>query len=147
MSRLTLIALMFLAAPTMAQDAPDYRDRLNDLEALSAIFGEMHHIRRNCAPRREGDVWRDRMKKIIELEGAQGPARERMVSAFNDSYRAAQQRFRYCDRNARDYAAARAAQGDAIVARLMAPLYSSLGESGDLPTVWRGREQTPPGEL
>ncbi|MEM9495486.1 MAG: TIGR02301 family protein [Pseudomonadota bacterium] len=129
----TLLACaLFVAAPAYAQDDGDYRDRLNDLVTISGIFGEMHHIRRNCDPRREGDVWRDRMKKLIDFEGPQGPARERMVGAFNDGYRAAQRRFDYCDRDARDYAARRAATGDAIVARLMAPLYSSLGQAGQL---------------
>ena len=115
-----------------AQSEGDYRDRLNDLVAISEIFGELHHIRRNCDPRREDEIWRERMKKLIEFEGPQGGARDRMVSAFNDGYRNAQRRFDYCDRRARDYAAVRAAEGDVIVARLMAPLYKSLGESGDL---------------
>ena len=126
------LAMMAAGASVMAQDDGDYRARLNDLVSVSAIFGEMHHIRRQCDPRGDGDVWRDRMKKLIEFEGPQGPARERMVTAFNDGYRAAQRRFDYCDRGARDYAAQRAADGDAIVARLMAPLYTALGESGAL---------------
>ena len=124
-------------APARAQSEGDYRERLEDLVTISSIFGELHHIRRNCT-RSESDVWRERMKKLIEYEGPQGPARDRMVSAFNSGYQGAQNRFDYCDRRARDYAAARAQQGDAIIARLMAPLYETLGEEGDVPTVWRG---------
>lgn len=106
----------------------DYQVRQSDLVALSALFGEMHHIRRQCNPRVEGDVWRERMKSLVDLEEPQPAARDDMVAAFNKGYRAAQQRFRSCSRDARDHAAARAAQGEMIVARLIAPLKEAIEE-------------------
>jgi len=142
MNKTAAIALAFAiqaGAPALAQEG-DYQQRLEDLVAISTIFGELHHIRRQCEPRRESDIWRERMKTIIELEGPQGPARERMVSGFNKGYRTVQNRFDYCDRRARDYAARRASQGDAIIATLMAPLYEAVAEDGELPQVWRGSE-------
>jgi len=102
-----------------AQTFDDYQQRQSDLVALAAVFGELHHIRRHCDPRRESDVWRERMKQLVELEEPQAAAREEMVAAFNKGYRAAQQRFSSCSRNARDHGAARAAQGEAIVERLV----------------------------
>ena len=114
-----------------AQNDPsfeDYQVRQSDLVALSALFGELHHIRRQCNPRGEGDVWRERMKTLVDLEEPQPEARDEMVAAFNKGYRAAQQRFRSCSRNARDHAAARAAQGEMIVARLVAPLEEAIEE-------------------
>ena len=114
-----------------AQNDPsfeDYQVRQSYLVALSALFGELHHIRRQCNPRGEGDVWRERMKTLVDLEEPQPAARDEMVAAFNKGYRAAQQRFRSCSRNARDHAAARAAQGEMIVARLVEPLEEAMEE-------------------
>lgn len=130
-------ALMFAAAPLAAQTI-DYAERARDLEALSGVFGELHHIRRMCEPQREAEIWRDRMRKLVELEAPQPALRERMVAAFNNGFYGAEAKFSYCDREARDYAAARAREGDAVAARLAAPLYQSLGESGELPEVVRG---------
>ena len=141
MKRLILIAIFTIAAasPAPAQTI-DYAQRAADLEGLSRVFGELHHIRRMCEPRREAEVWRDRMRRLVELEQPTQALRDRMVLAFNTGFKNAEQRFRYCDRDARDYAASRATQGDQMTARLMAPLYDALAESGDLPTVWRGTE-------
>ena len=110
------------------QSAADYRQRLVDLVALSSIFGELHHIRRNCEPRYEADAWRERMKKLVDLEEPQATSRNDMVSAFNKAYQRAGARFPTCDRRARDYAATRAAQGDALIERLTEPLYEAMKE-------------------
>ncbi len=123
------IAAIFLSFPTIAaaQDLQAYQQRQRDLAALSELFGELHHIRRTCEPRYEADTWRDQMKKLLELEEPQASEREAMVQRFNKGYRGAQRRFPACDRRARDYAAGRAEQGEAIVARLT----ESLKQTGD----------------
>ncbi len=118
-----LAALLVLAAVGPASaDYADYKRRLDDLASLAGIFGELHHIRRNCEPQLEADAWRERMKKLVDLEEPQFDARERMVKAFNAGYQSAQTRFPDCDRAARDYAASRAAEGEAVVARLSTAL-------------------------
>ncbi len=117
------LALSPLAAsPAAAQDLEAYLERQRDLSLLSSLFGELHHIRRTCEPRYEADIWRDRMKKLITLEEPEEAMREKLVAQFNDGYRRAQRRFPGCSRDARDYAAARAATGDAIIRRLTASL-------------------------
>lgn len=118
-------ALVLAALPPAgagAQDFEAYQQRQRDLASLAGLFGELHHIRRTCDPRYEADVWRDRMKQLLELEEPQEGEREALVGAFNQGYRTAQSRFPACTREARDYAAARAAAGETIVARLTAPL-------------------------
>jgi len=134
------LALVF-SANANAQTFEAYQQRQSDLISLSSIFGELHHIRRHCEPRFEGDLWRNRMKKLIDLEEPQATAREKMVAGFNKGYRKAQKRFSTCDRRARDYAAGRAAQGDAIITRLTAPLYEAMAEDGDMPLVVRGNDR------
>ena len=111
-----------------AQDFASYQQRQKDLVAISAVFGVLHHIRRTCEPRYEGDIWRERMKRLVELEEPQTEAQQEMVASFNKAYRDAQQRYIVCDRRARDHAARRAQQGDVIVARLTAPLYEVMAE-------------------
>lgn len=127
-----------LSQAASAQTFDDYQVRQSDLAALSSIFGELHHIRRTCEPRLEADVWRDRMKKLVELEEPQAAGREQMVAAFNKGYRAAQQYFPSCTRRARDHAAARAVRGEAIIDRLTEPLYEAMseGEEAEGPYVW-----------
>lgn len=120
------------AVSAAAEGYEDYRQRQEDLTALSAIFGDLHHIRRYCEPRAEADVWRERMKTVIDLEAPLPEARQEMISAFNRAYRAAQRRYPACNRRARDYAAAQALRADAIIARLTAPLYEALEENQPL---------------
>ena len=129
---LALVALFgvsALTATTHAQTFEDYQQHQSDLVALAAVFGELHHIRRNCDPRREADTWRERMKQLVELEEPQPAAREEMVAAFNKGYRNAQQRYRTCNRNARDQGARRAALGEAIVERLASELVAAQEEA------------------
>jgi uncharacterized protein (TIGR02301 family) len=141
MMRIPALAILFafaLAIPARAQTYEAYQQRNADLIALSMVYGEIHYIRRTCLPRYEADTWRERMKQLLELEEPEQKAREEMVASFNAGYRRAQDRFSTCDRNARDYAAARARMGDEIVERLMAPLYEALEDEEDLPQIVRG---------
>lgn len=123
------VAAITVASPHVtAQDFASYQQRQKDLAAISAVFGVLHHIRRTCEPRIEGDMWRERMKRLVELEEPQTAARQEMVTSFNKAYRDAQRRYIVCDRRARDHAALRAQQGDDIIARLTAPLYAVVAE-------------------
>lgn len=141
LKRLAYLCLALVAAtPALAQDADEYRLRQQNLTKLSGIFGELHHVRRMCEPRREADIWRNRMKKLVELEEPSATHHVKMVDAFNNGYKTAMRRYDYCDRDAEDFAAARAAEGDVIITQLMAPLYSAMRESDEFPTVWRGSE-------
>lgn len=123
----------FAAMAALALSHPAQAARSDDLQALSRVLGELHHIRRNCEPRAEAEIWRNRMRRLVELEEPDAALRASMVEAFNNGFRAAEAQFGYCDRDARDHAAAIAQQADAVTARLLAPIYDSLAESGDAP--------------
>lgn len=132
LKRTALIAALFaLAAPAAAQKI-DYEQRARDLERLSGAFGELHHIRRLCEPRREAEVWRNRMRRLVELEQPTATLRDRMVAAFNSGFRNAEARYPYCDGEARDHAAAVAVDADEAVQRLAAPLYEAIAGTEDL---------------
>ena len=139
-SRIFLLLAFAAAAPALAQEG-DYGARQRSLVSLAQIFGELHHIRRACDPDREADVWRNRMKRLIDLEEPSFDVREQMVGAFNEGYVSAQARFPYCDRDAEDYAAARAYAGEALVSNLTAPLYAAeRGEDAADVQVFRGSD-------
>ncbi|MFN0022349.1 MAG: TIGR02301 family protein [Parvularculaceae bacterium] len=142
MIRRLLIALFFVAsAPAFAQESADYGARQRGLVSLSRIFGELHHVRRTCDPDREADIWRNRMKRLIDLEEPPFDIREQMVAGFNDGYVAAQARYPDCDRDAEDYAANRAYAGEALISNLTAPLYAAeRGEDAEGVAVFRGSE-------
>lgn len=135
-----IFAAALFISPAAAQEG-DYGLRQRGLVSLSQIFGELHHIRRTCEPDREADIWRNRMKRLIDFEEPSFDVREQMVGAFNDGYVSAQSRFPFCDRDAEDYAAARAYAGEALVSNLTAALYAAeRGEDAGDVTVFRGNE-------
>lgn len=82
-----LTAMALSAGVAAAQD--NYAARRAALVGLAEIFGELHHIRRTCEPSREADVWRDRMKRLIDLEQPAFDLRDEMVDNFNEGYAAA----------------------------------------------------------
>lgn len=127
---LLLGVFAFPAVSANAQNI-DYKQRRADLIAVSGLFGELHHLRRLCEPRREGEIWRERMKRIIELEQPTSNLQNDLVRAFNDGYRDAQTRFDRCNRRSKDFAARRAASGEPRLARLMAPLYDEAGDTSN----------------
>ncbi len=125
---LAALAALCSAAGASAAAEADYRARRENLLALSQILGELHHVRRMCSPRREADVWRERMKQLVALEEPADSQKAQMVAAFNDGYRGAQRAFRSCDRAAEDFAAARAEEAQSRIEGLTAPLYEALRE-------------------
>ncbi len=140
MKRVLFLLAFAAAAPALAQEG-DAGARQRGLVSLSQIFGELHHIRRTCDPDREADIWRNRMKRLIDLEEPPFNVRDQMVAAFNDGYVSAQARFPYCDSESESYAAARAYAGEALVSNLTAPLYAARrGEDANDVAVFRGVE-------
>jgi uncharacterized protein (TIGR02301 family) len=125
MRRLSAILALSLFAAGAGAQGTDYAARADDLVALSRILGELHAIRRQCAQNREADVWRERMRKLVELEMPQQAQRDRMVAAFNEGFSGAESAFPTCDRDARNHAARTAAEGDNITRRLVEPLYAA----------------------
>ena len=117
-----------LSAPAHAEPSglEAYQQRHKTLVQLAGSFGALHHLQRTCNPRREADLWRDRMKSLVELEAPQANERDAMVSAFNQKYRAAQNRYPRCNGKARRAAEQEAARGDQLVRSLITPLYENL---------------------
>lgn len=97
-ARCALVAAIFVAAaaaaaPACAQsgDKP-YDDRLL---RLSEILGAMHYLRELCGAN-EGQVWRDKMRELLDAEGSSALRRARLTRSFNQGYQSYSKTHRVC---------------------------------------------------
>jgi len=117
----------FIAEPTIAHTQyEDYVERKKNLIELAGIFGHLHHIRRTCEPRREANIWRERMQNMIELEEPDSDTHLKMVNSFNENFRNSRNRFPSCNRQARDSAKNFANEGYILIEKLTSPLEDDL---------------------
>ena len=112
----TLIAALSAIAAFLPASA--HAARADDLAALAQVFGGLHHVRRMCEPRRESELWRERMKQLVRLEQPTAQLRRRLVGSFNAGYRDAEGAFSQCDDAAEAYAERQAALGLDLSTRL-----------------------------
>ena len=89
-----LIALLLLvpAGTASAQDTRPYDDKLM---RLSEILGAVHYLRELCGAD-EGQVWRDRMRELIDSEGTSALRRARLTRSFNRGYQGYSRTYRTC---------------------------------------------------
>ncbi len=66
-----------------AAESKPYDDRLN---RLAEILGAVHYLRELCGAN-DGQYWRERMRELIEAEGASSVRRARLTRSFNQGYR------------------------------------------------------------
>lgn len=124
-----VLTLSAALAPAHAWQYDQYLQRQQDLTTLSGIFGELHHIRRTCNPRREANIWRERMQNMVELEEPGSDTHLNMVNAFNEGFQSARSRYPDCSRATQDAGKAIAGRGETIVQRLAAPLQGDVPEA------------------
>lgn len=90
-----LAASILLAATSSASaqsvDKP-YDDRLM---RLSEILGAVHYLRELCGAN-EGQIWRDRMREILDAEGNSALRRARFTRSFNQGYNSYSKTHRVC---------------------------------------------------
>ena len=83
-----------VVAPLSAQPAETkpYDDKLN---RLSEILGAVHYLRELCGAN-DGQLWRDRMREIMEGEGASALRRAMLTRSFNNGYRSYSRTYQTC---------------------------------------------------
>jgi len=74
------------------QDTKPYDDRLT---RLSEILGAVHYLRELCG-NNDGQVWRDRMRELIDTEGTTAARRAKLTKSFNDGYRSYSRTYQSC---------------------------------------------------
>jgi len=91
-SALAALFLLASAASAPAQDTKPYDDKLM---RLSEILGAVHYLRELCGAD-EGQLWRDRMRDLIDAEGTTALRRARLTRSFNKGYLGYSRTYRTC---------------------------------------------------
>jgi len=77
------------AAP---MDAKPYDDKLM---RLAEILGAVHYLRELCSAN-DGQLWRERMKDLVDTEGGTALRRARLTRSFNQGYRSYRRTYVTC---------------------------------------------------
>ena len=85
--------------PAAPGNDPDGRPYDAQIYRLSEIFGAVHYLRELCGAE-EGQIWRDRMRDLVNAEGTSALRRARLVDSFNKGYRGYARTYRSCTRPA-----------------------------------------------
>ncbi len=80
------------AAVAAPADAKPYDDKLL---RLAEILGAVHYLRELCSAN-DGQLWRDRMKELIDTEGGTAIRRARLTRSFNQGYRSYRRTYVTC---------------------------------------------------
>jgi uncharacterized protein (TIGR02301 family) len=92
-----------LATGVLAQaggDTADSRPYDDKLLRLSEILGAIHYLRELCGAS-EGQVWRDRMRELMDAEGSSALRRAKLTQSFNNRYRSYSRTYNNCTPSAR----------------------------------------------
>lgn len=95
---LLLVALSAVAlgnGEAPARAAPDSKPYDEKLMRLAEILGAMHYLRELCSAN-EGTLWRDKMKDLLDAEGATALRRARLTRSFNQGYRSYRRTYVSC---------------------------------------------------
>jgi uncharacterized protein (TIGR02301 family) len=99
---LTLAFSAWLAVGALAQPqvgSPENRPYDDKLLRLSEILGAVHYLRELCG-NNDGQLWRDRMKELINAEGSSALRRAKLTRSFNDGYRSYSRTYYSCTASA-----------------------------------------------
>jgi uncharacterized protein (TIGR02301 family) len=84
------------AAQGAATDTRPYDDKLL---RLSEILGAVHYLRELCGAD-DGQVWRERMKDLMDTEGSSALRRAKLTRSFNNGYRSYSRTYSICSQSA-----------------------------------------------
>lgn len=92
-----VLLLVLCCGPSPAQtslgsDGKPYDDRLM---RLSEILGAVHYLRELCGAN-DGQMWRDRMRELMDAEGSTALRRARLTRSFNNGYRSYSRTYSSC---------------------------------------------------
>ena len=89
-----VLCASLLASPLRAQDAEPkpYDDKLT---RLAEVLGAVHFLRELCGAS-DGQLWRDRMREILDGEGYTDLRRAKLTRSFNSGYRSYSRTYQTC---------------------------------------------------
>ena len=74
---------------------PDTRPYDDKLMRLSEILGAVHYLRELCGSN-DGQLWRDRMRELMDTEGSTALRRAKLTRSFNNGYRSYSRTYNSC---------------------------------------------------
>jgi uncharacterized protein (TIGR02301 family) len=86
------------ALPAVAQSTaavPEAKPYDERLMRLSEILGAVHYLRELCGAN-DGQLWRDRMRELMDAEGSSALRRARLTRSFNNGYRSYSRTYNSC---------------------------------------------------
>lgn len=88
------LASVLVAVPARAQvgDTKPYDEKLT---RLAEILGAVHYLRELCGSN-DGQLWRDRMREIMDGEGTSARRRQALTRSFNNGYRSYSRTYQTC---------------------------------------------------
>lgn len=94
-SLLLAAALAAAAAPVCAQVGPGDKPYDERLLRLAEILGAIHYMRELCGAN-EGQLWRDRMRELIDSDSSSALRKARLSRSFNSGYYNYSRTYRVC---------------------------------------------------
>jgi uncharacterized protein (TIGR02301 family) len=85
-----------LAQPATSPDTRPYDERLL---RLSEILGAVHYLRELCGAN-DGQLWRERMRELMDAEGSSALRRAKLTRSFNNGYRSYSRTYNSCTASA-----------------------------------------------
>ncbi len=79
--------------------SPENRPYDDKLLRLSEILGAVHYLRELCGGN-DGQLWRERMKDLMNAEGSSALRRAKLTRSFNDGYRSYSRTYYSCTASA-----------------------------------------------
>lgn len=87
------LSLTALTAPNaLSVDTKPYDDRLL---RLTEILGAVHYLRELCSSN-DGQLWREKMKELMDAEGSSALRRAKLTRSFNQGYRSYSRTYTTC---------------------------------------------------
>jgi uncharacterized protein (TIGR02301 family) len=77
-------------------DTKPYDDRLM---RLSEVLGAVHYLRELCGAN-DGQLWRERMRELMDAEGSSALRRAKLAHSFNNGYRSYSRTYSSCTASA-----------------------------------------------
>ena len=104
-----------LAAQGTSGDARPYDDKLL---RLCEILGAVHYLRELCGAN-DGQLWRERMKELMDTEGSTALRRAKLTRSFNNGYRSYSRTYNSCSASAQTAMTRFLAEGAEIASGLV----------------------------
>ncbi len=92
------LAVALMLSPAIAQQgAPALENRPYDekLLRLSEVLGAVHFLRELCGGT-DGQLWRERMRELLDAEGSSALRKAKLTRSFNTGYRSYSRTYTSC---------------------------------------------------